>query len=187
MAWTKPGYGPNLGPLAIGLSAWEVGGQRPEIGEAQAEIDLYQLLESLVCNAPDGDRIAIADSKALYKPGGGLGQLERGVLSTLAACSNAVPRCFDTLVNALDADAEGYRKHLPWHQNGFDADVPADGVPDDLTSAVDRVNTARDQALTSLAARAACISKRVQRRLQQVRQQGTRPFALDPVASAKRH
>ncbi len=141
----EAGYGPNLGPLAIGLSAWEVGGQRPEIRDAQAEIDLYQLLEPLVCDAPDGDRIAIADSKALYKPGGGLGQLERGLLSMLAACSDAVPRCLDTLIDALDADAEDRRKHLPWHQNGFDPDVPADCAPSEINSAIDRVNKTRDQ------------------------------------------
>ncbi len=122
----EAGYGPNLGPLAIGLSAWQVGGQRPEASNAQAKADLFRLLEESVCNKPDGKRVAIADSKVLYKPGGGLGHLERGVLATLALCSETQAQCYETLIDALLADVERRGRQLPWHQQVFNASVPVD-------------------------------------------------------------
>lgn len=109
----EAGYGPNLGPLVIGLSAWRVGPPRPRrsrpllelpgvasdssaevsstganIAVAQgppkvelAKINLYRLLRRYVTSVPDGVRLAIADSKLLYKPGGGLDLLAEGVLA----------------------------------------------------------------------------------------------------------
>lgn len=135
----EAGYGPNLGPLVVGLSAWEVRGQRSEVRESQATIDLYQLLEDVVSDAPDSKRIAVADSKALYKPGGGLALLERGVLSMLAASGRATPTCYDTLVDTLAADADGCRTCVPWHQNGFNPDVPVDSCPNELAAVCETV------------------------------------------------
>ena len=71
----EAGYGPNLGPLLIGLSAWQV----------PAEITERNLLESLgkwVTNElplRDDERIPIADSKLLYQPARGMGLLEAAV------------------------------------------------------------------------------------------------------------
>ena len=75
----EAGYGPNLGPLVIGASAWEV-------PDELREDDLYDRLESCICRLPAGknDRIAIADSKLLYKPRGTLAGLEAGVHVVLA-------------------------------------------------------------------------------------------------------
>jgi ribonuclease HII len=77
----EAGYGPNLGPLVISASVWEV----PD--GAQGD-DLYELLSKVVRPAArpakkqrqqsDGC-IAIGDSKLLYQPGNGLAQLERGL------------------------------------------------------------------------------------------------------------
>jgi hypothetical protein len=77
----EAGYGPNLGPLVISVSVWEV----PD--GAQGE-DLYELLRKAIRPAARASKkqtahsdgsIAIGDSKLLYQPGSGLAQLERGL------------------------------------------------------------------------------------------------------------
>src|SRR5688572_27887751 len=59
----------------------------PKRPQLPASIDLYKLLKKSVVRSPQecAKRIAIADSKQLYKPGQGLRQLERGVLAALMA------------------------------------------------------------------------------------------------------
>ena len=75
----EAGYGPNLGPLVVAASAWEV----PPKTQADS---LYERLEKVVSVAlpADGDsRLPMADSKVLYKAGSGLEVLERSVLCAL--------------------------------------------------------------------------------------------------------
>jgi hypothetical protein len=110
MAWMigidEAGYGPNLGPLAVAASAWWVKeeglGDRDRGTEEEnspsvavlAEVSrprssttcLYKRLAKIVCREASERKLAIADSKQLYKPGGGLAQLERGVLVALRTC-----------------------------------------------------------------------------------------------------
>src|SRR4029453_5421862 len=82
----EAGYGPNLGPLCIATSAWE-------LPEGAAADGLYDCLGGVGWgNWGGGDeRIAIADSKCLYKAGDSLERLERGVLASLA-CLDRLPR-----------------------------------------------------------------------------------------------
>jgi hypothetical protein len=105
----EAGYGPHLGPLAVAATAWRVEPREEAAGAGTScegaggaatltarrtsrsrsvprELDLYRLLRKAVVRMPGkrGRRLAIADSKALYKSGLGLGQLERGVLAALA-------------------------------------------------------------------------------------------------------
>lgn len=125
----EAGYGPNLGPLCIGVSAWEVITARP-----QADIDLFKLLKRAVANGPCEKRLPVADSKLLYKPGGGVEALECGVLAMMALLDQAPASCWETLVDGLAADGEGCRHQLPWHANGYNAAVPRDTCPDRLSS-----------------------------------------------------
>ncbi len=74
----EAGYGPNLGPLVISASLWEVpAGIRGD--------DLYKRLQTVIApgaarSAKTADqRVAIADSKLLYQSGKGLKLLERGL------------------------------------------------------------------------------------------------------------
>jgi hypothetical protein len=81
----EAGYGPMLGPLCVGMSAFR-------IAEAPADPDLWKLLSRAVCRK-HGDRrrrIAIADSKQLkrgsFRDGPEvLAPLERALLSLLRA------------------------------------------------------------------------------------------------------
>lgn len=116
----EAGYGPNLGPLVISASVWEVA-DRP------ADVDLYQQLAAVICRAPSKAagrraRVAVADSKQLYKPAQGLSQLERGVLAAVGLLEDC-PDSWRTLWNLLEPRPAAPCDSLPWH-DGFALDLP---------------------------------------------------------------
>jgi ribonuclease HII len=123
----EAGYGPNLGPLVIAASAWQV---RERVGPEK----LYKLLERAVsapgadgCQEHDG-RLAVGDSKLLYKAGDSLGRLERGVRSALSMLDRC-PRAWREIWPRIDpADAE-LADGGPWH-DGYDEPLPVDGNPE---------------------------------------------------------
>src|SRR5262245_18560818 len=92
----EAGYGPNLGPLCIAASAWQ-------LTDETVVDSLYDRLTSVICSelSETGDKLTIADSKALYKAGGSLELLERGVLVALASL-NRRPECWREIWAALD-------------------------------------------------------------------------------------
>ncbi len=120
----EAGYGPNLGPLAISASLWEV-------PDAVRGDGLYERLQTVFAPAAErsaaGQRVAIADSKVLYQSQKGLKLLERGLWAAWgllgqrpAVCGDvwklltgpdAGPRCealcdgLDPLPAPLDLDA----------------------------------------------------------------------------------
>lgn len=118
----EAGYGPNLGPLVVAATAWKV---PAGVG------DLYDPLATAVTNQPirNDPRLHVADSKAVYKPGGGLAALERAVLTLCGS-----PRCWSDFVDQLKADPERARTTLPWHA-GFDPSVPINASLEDLATA----------------------------------------------------
>lgn len=83
----EAGYGPLLGPLCVGCSAWQID-DGSDLGAAP---DLWQRMKTAVCRkARDRrGRIAINDSKQLKGTGAGgrhpLADIERGVLAVLSA------------------------------------------------------------------------------------------------------
>lgn len=102
----EAGYGPNLGPLVITATAWEVPG---DPGAA----DLYRdFRRAVVRDWKDGERrVHVADSKRVYSPRGGLQRLERGVLAGLGLRS-VQPSDYRELCRFLTGDcgAEGAAK-----------------------------------------------------------------------------
>jgi len=120
----EAGYGPNLGPLVVSASVWEV----PEGVSGEG---LYPLLADVIADrlerrGPNG-RVAIADSKLLYQSGKGLRHLERGLLAALALL-NQRPRGWRGLWEALAPEDAGQRESIPWYA-GYDAAVPVDNEP----------------------------------------------------------
>src|SRR5947207_1700154 len=105
----EAGYGPSLGPLCIAASAWQLPDDAPSDG-------LYDRLAQIVCNqAKDrGDKLAIADSKCLYKSGDTLELLERGVLVALA-CLDRLPQRWRDIWRALDVQSLLQIDGAPWH------------------------------------------------------------------------
>ena len=119
----EAGYGPNLGPLVVAATVWQVD---------DPDADLYDLLGEVITSKVSQERLAVADSKALYQPGKGLAQLERGVHAASIALHERGANTWTTLVDLLRADPEEYRTELPWHKD-FNCPLPIDASADEVT------------------------------------------------------
>jgi hypothetical protein len=117
----EAGYGPKLGPLVVAATLWRV-------PESSPWDDLYVQLGQLVTRRPNSARpspaIPIADSKTLYKSGGGLEKLEAGIFPALSAIGSTITRWTDVWLNVAPACAAQLQL-IPWYQN-FDIDLPVD-------------------------------------------------------------
>ncbi len=119
----EAGYGPNLGPLLISVSAWWV-------PEELAGGDLYERLAVAVSDKPERKkaadtqtaRIVIADSKELYKPRGSLATLERGLFAALALLGHH-PQGWEELWHCLADSSGAPQQKLPWYED-FQLTVP---------------------------------------------------------------
>jgi ribonuclease HII len=125
----EAGYGPNLGPLVVSATMWELPDQL--LGA-----NLYDLLADAVSDdgrdVEGGGRIAIADSKSLYHSGGSMAVLERGVLAVLATLGDRPAnwqQVFDTLAPGNDVG----RAALPWYGQ-FQQDMPVHADAEDAAA-----------------------------------------------------
>ena len=144
----EAGYGPNLGPLVVAASVW----QTPP---RTAPEDLYQLLAPCVSCKCQPQRLAIADSKVLYKPGLGLKALEQVVLGILAICEHQVVDWPSLWRSLAGIEANDLRCHA-WH-DGFELTLPRDVTLDELRAAAALLQDGLLQAeleITTIAARA---------------------------------
>jgi ribonuclease HII len=125
----EAGYGPNLGPLCIAACAWET-------AQGLAALNFYDCLAAIVsADGSDSSKLAIADSKTLYRPGGNLALLERGVLAALAAI-NRLPKRWRDIWPLLDAEALPQIDALAWHA-AYDEPLPRDVLAEELAQVVD--------------------------------------------------
>lgn len=144
----EAGYGPNLGPLVITATLWQV----PD--EAIDEC-LYARLKQTVTALPRRSarpdaRLWLADSKVVYSSADGLATLERGVGAALACCGLQMPT-LHALLEALDADCRTQIPHLPWHA-GSDFALPLAGKSADIEAAAERLRAGLAAADVRLAA-----------------------------------
>ncbi len=115
----EAGYGPNLGPLVITATVWDLPDDSPPL-------DLWQAFADVVDQvSPANGKIHVADSKVVYSPGKGLSNLEHAV-HCLLALNGEWPRSYTELCRRLvggdtDADDRG-----PWW-DGCDLALPLDG------------------------------------------------------------
>jgi hypothetical protein len=159
MAWMmgidEAGYGPNLGPLVVAASAWWIedegsgdGGQgsgntavlAPSRKRQANENCLYHRLKKIVSRTASERKLAIADSKELYKPGLGLRQLERGVLVGLNALANGsgtLPANWKSLIHHHAPELGCYAD--------YDCDLPIDSTRHEVAKLSDRFQTACDE------------------------------------------
>jgi ribonuclease HII len=137
----EAGYGPNLGPLLISATMWRV----PDDDSAT---DLYGRLHHVVrADASSDSHIPIADSKQLYKPGGGLRNLERGLFAGLSACGANLERWRKAWHVLAPADAQQMQS-APWYSD-YDAALPID---------LDDGQRRADRVLFAEGLQAACVS-----------------------------
>ncbi|MCO6437185.1 MAG: hypothetical protein J5J06_08875 [Phycisphaerae bacterium] len=113
----EAGYGPMLGPLVVSGTAFRV-------PDDQARECLWTRLRRTCSRKPTprGRKLAIADSKILYKPGlgpNGLSLLERAFLVMLAT-TGVRPRFFSELLEYLAPHALKAAGSQPWYaETGF--------------------------------------------------------------------
>ena len=94
----EAGYGPNLGPLVVTVTVWEVPG-------SPREFDLWNAMSDVASQTPSKEplKLQIADSKQVYSPGKGLAALEKSVLSALRMIG-CVPTSLAELMDDLKSE-----------------------------------------------------------------------------------
>lgn len=135
----EAGYGPNLGPLLLAATVWEIPGK-------PADTDLFQQFSEVVRDADafaDG-RLLIADSKQVYSPSQGLAALEMGVFAGLRLWGDGGPERvvtsnFHTLVRALHQGPTGVLEGEPWYDQS-ELLLPLNPLPE-LTEHFERWST----------------------------------------------
>ena len=148
----EAGYGPNLGPLVISVTAWKV-------PDALRESDLYDILATAVQRVLTADRadcLAIADSKQLYRPGGGLAALERGVLACLRTLGQR-ESSWRELWRCVTANCDDFLAAFPWNMQ-YDSPLPCDADGQDIDRLSERlVHTFRSTGVSLHTMRSAVI------------------------------
>jgi len=125
----EAGYGPNLGPLVISATVWRV-------PEGVGGEDLYERLAKVIVATPNRvaedplARVAVADSKTLYKPGKGLRHLERGLWAAWSLLDQQ-PKTWREVWSVLATESTDYLPQLPWYAD-FESPVPLDADPVEL-------------------------------------------------------
>lgn len=132
----EAGYAPNIGPLVITATVWSAPGD-------PREVDLYELLSQAVAKtlekssrrakggkSPASERVVFADSKLLYRPPDGIGQLELGVLAALALAGKR-PATWRDVWRSLDGATAERLDDFPWHAD-YERSIPAEADPLDI-------------------------------------------------------
>lgn len=132
----EAGYGPLLGPLLIGSSAFEVPGDILDIGEPGiGEPDLWELLSDAVRRLGKGDKnkLWVADSKLIKPRKDGLKNLELGVLAFrgLRDATN-----LEDLIDLLGGGRDYAQQ--PWFQGFSEVKVPEFAWTGEVAARADR-------------------------------------------------
>jgi hypothetical protein len=125
----EAGYGPVLGPLTVSSAAFDV----PDGG------DLWSLLAPVVgrTRRDAAGRLVVADSKAVYSTGRGIGELERSVLA-FAAAAGQRHASFHELLGGLCEDDDSIRGEAWWS----DSPLPVAADRADVLSFAERLASA---------------------------------------------
>jgi len=145
----EAGYGPNLGPLVVAASVWEV-------DQPPRTVDLYARLADCVTAAapPPGDsRLWLADSKAVYQPARGLRALERNLLSVLHALevpAADVPTLWRSLCPDPDSRWDQPPASAAVHGPLLSLPLPLFADPDDIRASAVRFQAGQTPSGTRL-------------------------------------
>jgi hypothetical protein len=129
----EAGYGPNLGPLIVSATAWEV-------PDGLAGDDLQERLASVVVSSPgrkkaaDGVRVVLGDSKVLYQSGKGLQHLEYGLWAAMDLLGLR-PTSWREVWESLAPKSPAHREPDPWFTD-YDAPAPFNADGEQLSSQI---------------------------------------------------
>jgi hypothetical protein len=129
----EAGYGPNLGPLVVSATAWEV-------PEGMTDDGLQQALAPVVVSSPGGrkatdrTRVVLGDSKVLYQSGKGLHYLEYGLWAAMGTLG-LHPTSWREVWESLAPGSPAHRQPEPWFAD-YDAPAPFDADPERLACQV---------------------------------------------------
>lgn len=127
----EAGYGPNLGPLVVTATVWEVPGP-------PKRTKFWDAFEGLVVqHAPrSSDQIQVADSKVVHDPAKGVGPLERGVLAAWGMLESVPVSLMDwwsrVAIQPLFSSTENRTCSEPWFVDA-DLDLPQHMSHDEAT------------------------------------------------------
>jgi len=132
----EAGYGPLLGPLVVSGVAFRV-------LDGAVDQCLWQTLKSTCTKTvrKNARKLAVTDSKKLYKPRHSMAPLERAALVMLAV-GGQKPASFEQLLGAVAPHAIDALAPYPWYR---EADLPLP-VSDDLGDVATRANAVRHNA-----------------------------------------
>jgi len=139
----EAGYGPRLGPLVVSISVWHV-------EDPPQDVELYERLDSAITPSKTAgtDKIAIADSKILYKSHGSLAGLERGIFPALSYLEKE-PRDWRAAWKVLAGDSGAPQQNLPWYQH-YNELLPVDISLEAIQHLKEQLHGALDQTQTQL-------------------------------------
>jgi hypothetical protein len=170
----EAGYGPNLGPLVVTVTVWEV-------DKAPRQVDFWKAFAECVTPAPERNdhRLHVADSKQVYKAGLGLDALERGVCAALGLMS-LQPGSFQELCQRLCRPAAFEVE--PWF-DGANLPLPNSFVADaaDFADAHSRwANCCNESGIRLKAVRSDLVLTR--RFNEMIRDSGSKGIALSRIS-----
>ncbi len=150
----EAGYGPNLGPLVISATLWEVpdGVGVENLFNHLGHVIAPELRRQAGNAAPSP--IVMADSKAIYSPDKGLRHLERGLWAAMAQWGHC-PRTWRGVWLALAPAALDSMPIAPWYR---DYDAPAPSAHD--AAELDATGQQLREGLASAGVRLAAVRSR---------------------------
>lgn len=105
----EAGYGPNLGPLVVAVTAWEVStaaaGAAAAVDAALAPFAAARASAAGTARRVPASGPLWADSKQVHRAGAGLEPLESGALTALALVVGDVPSCWEEVLSSAGAPA----------------------------------------------------------------------------------
>lgn len=104
----EAGYGPNLGPLVLSGVVWSV-------PEDCRDVDLWKTFAEITSSIRSQDRLQVGDSKAVYKAGKSMSQLECTVLCLLGIAGHR-PQTLEELCTILAGRRILSDSSAPWLQ-----------------------------------------------------------------------
>ncbi|MHC2069529.1 hypothetical protein ACYFX5_18815 [Bremerella sp. T1] len=123
----EAGYGPNIGPLVIGGTVWQLDQRHDDLDQ----VELYDLLQKAVARKPSKTHLAIADSKAVYGKRNDLSLLEEAVFASAAKLTSTMPIWRGCCEPDLEEDAAS--DLAPWYED-WNPTFPLQAIADRLES-----------------------------------------------------